>query len=509
MNIRKMALSTFIAMLTAFQSLSVCTGNAEVIPVMENTQKTASQGDILNDLSFMKDEEGEGYYIAIGMNTMEETVPSEYMDMKVTKLCLDHVYISSDFDGFWGTTPIVLNIPEGVEIADKHWKSAVTGIPCLKLVYESGETEELQADDYDEMLEYTRQEMQNAGYGNLGKEDSEDMMITFVIHNPQRRQMIYPISYIFEYDQDGVNGFSYKDKDGANCFGAEVGAYTYSINVPVVFKGEKIDRIDVADIINVDNGITPDPISVDVYVPDGIEVICSKWMDFETGVSRVYVHRGMDKRETYYAEISGTRYMKTVQCEESWWADAPKIAFDKIEYSFLIDGKMAKDTNTYVDGFILHVNDDIEVVQSHWKAKDNHILKIKLVYPDGRTETYSADDYADFTKEKGGFKQYNRLVANIPYDDLIDPASLNDDTIWLFSPPEDVSDVEKLGDADTLILSDTFSSGSNIKTEEFKFPDTINELIIKKLFSKELISESLFSLTVKWKLKEIRSLIPG
>ena len=159
MNIRKIVLSAFIASLMAFQSVSVCTGNAQVSTAFESTFKTEKQDKTSPDLSFLYDEEEGGYFIGIGLRDVEYTVPVDYNAMDVKKLDLGHVYAAVTENGPLLTDTVVLNIPEEVEVVNKHWKCMVTGIPHITLVYPSGEKEELKADDYQEMREYTIKEV--------------------------------------------------------------------------------------------------------------------------------------------------------------------------------------------------------------------------------------------------------------------------------------------------------------------------------------------------------------
>lgn len=120
MNIRKHVSAAFIAMITALNTVSFSTGNAQIKTDMNIIQTTVKEESENSDLSFMEDEESDGYYIAIGVKDIETDVPAQSEDFTVRKLCLDHVYVSDDFRmGTFSDNYFTLNMPEGVEVVKK------------------------------------------------------------------------------------------------------------------------------------------------------------------------------------------------------------------------------------------------------------------------------------------------------------------------------------------------------------------------------------------------------
>ena len=98
MNIRKHVSAAFIAMITALNTVSFSTGNAQIKTDMNIIQTTVKEKSEDCELSFMEDEESDGYYISIGVKYTETDVPAQSDDFTVSKLCLDRVYLADDYD---------------------------------------------------------------------------------------------------------------------------------------------------------------------------------------------------------------------------------------------------------------------------------------------------------------------------------------------------------------------------------------------------------------------------
>ncbi|MBP7187271.1 MAG: leucine-rich repeat protein [Ruminococcus sp.] len=302
MNIRKHVSAAFIAMITALNTVSVTTGNAQIKTDMNIIQTTVKEESEDCELSFMEDYKTNGYYIAIGVKDTETDVPAQVDDFTVSKLCLDRVYLADDFPkGEYGTDHFTLNIPDGVEVVIKNWKCAMTGIPCIKLVYASGETEIIKADDYDEMAEQTTEDLKNDGF-----DITEDLLFNAMVFslrgNPQHQIMAYPIKRY-----NATKYYTYTGEDSLTYLGVNVSREDKNllISIPDEYDGKKIDRIKLGDVVCQDNIDSGGLDSVELFIPEGVELDPDvKWNAYETGFRTIMVCNNDAERKAYYAMVT-------------------------------------------------------------------------------------------------------------------------------------------------------------------------------------------------------------
>ena len=137
--------------------------------------------------------EGDDCYISIGELYFDEvTIPEEIYGNKNVKIDLEHIYLSSDSqDCFCDDPAYIIYVPEGAEIVNKRWKCSVTGIPAIKLVYGSGETEELKADDFDEMMEFASKSEEIPDYDNDEINEHPLIVSNILKHHPAHKDTGY------------------------------------------------------------------------------------------------------------------------------------------------------------------------------------------------------------------------------------------------------------------------------------------------------------------------------
>ena len=302
MKFAKSILTTLIAVTAAFQPLTAVTGSAQISTDMNITQTAVKDESEDSDLSFMEDDESDGYYIAIGVKYAETDVPAQFEDFNVRKLCLDHVYVSDDCPiGSVGEDFFTLNIPDGVEVVKKNWKCAITGIPCIKLVYASGETEVIKADDYDEMAEQTTEDLKNDGF-----DITEDLLFNAMVfslrRNPQHQIMAYPIKRY-----NATKYYTYTGEDSLTYLRVNVSREDKNllISIPDEYDGKKIDRIKLGDVVCQDNIDSGGFDSVELYISEGVELDPDvKWNAYETGFHTIIVYNSDAERKAYYAMVT-------------------------------------------------------------------------------------------------------------------------------------------------------------------------------------------------------------
>ena len=476
MNIRKIVLSAFIASLMAFQSVSVCTGNAQVSTAFESTFKTEKQDKSSPDLSFLYDEEEGGYFIGIGLRDVEYTVPVDYKAMDVKKLDLGHVYAAVTEKEPLLTDTVVLNIPEEVEVVNKHWKCMVTGIPHITLVYPSGEKEELKADDYQEMREYTIKEVNDE---TIPEEGIDRLMFIYAASHYKREDTAYPSVMPNPYYENSY--ISYKGADGKNYLKILVGLGQNEITIPEEYDGYKINNVKLSEIIYAPDVAEKDSISLTVHVPDSVLISDTEWIDNDTNIDDITLIDSSGYKMQFEAMAYMPQDIRVYNCSSNAYYNAVNLDLDRI--NFMYDHNYIYDkTNVFADVVTIRVMDNLKINQEHWLAAKTHVLQIKLVYPDGKEVLYKADDYNEYTKESGKYSEYNRLISGGAVRDsftLLGENALNDKTLWLVTDFEDVNDMPDLKDTDKVIVEHLGTWDKNQNIKELIFPDNLKRLGIK------------------------------
>ena len=449
MNIRKHVSAAFIAMITALNTVSFSTGNAQIKTDMNTIQTTVKEESEDCELSFMEDEESDGYYIAIGVKDTETDVPAQVDDFTVSKLCLDRVYLADDFPkGEYGTDHFTLNIPDGVEVVIKHWKCAMTGIPCIKLVYASGETEIIKADDYDEMAEQTTEDLKNDGFD------------------------------ITEY-------YTYTGEDSLTYLGVNVGNENLylSVNIPEEYDGKKIDRIKLRDVVCPASIDAERLDAIELYLPEGVELDPDvRWTAEETGFHTIVVYDSDLERKEYHvrpSEMSDLYIYSDDYVSDDLNAD---VDLSKIKFRFADQEDMSEPTAVYSENLKLTVPYYAEVINDKWLAADTNILQITVYYPDDRKEIYKAEDYDYYQKESGNFKEYNRILSNWNHSghmEVFGEEAFNDEALWIFSDYEDIDRIPEYTDGSRLVVDYLGKWSAGIDVDELKFPDNFKEIYLE------------------------------
>ena len=129
-------LTSALALSLAFQSVPALVSHAEE--------------DFLDALVTLHgDSDIKEYDIALGVYCNEYTIPTELANGKIVGLDLAHVYVRNYMFDMKNSDSVILHIPEGVEITNKHWRGVFTGVTSITLIYASGEKEKLLCDDYE------------------------------------------------------------------------------------------------------------------------------------------------------------------------------------------------------------------------------------------------------------------------------------------------------------------------------------------------------------------------
>ena len=480
MKIAKSILTTLVAVTAAFQPLTAVTGSAQISTDMNITQTAVKDDSEDSDLSFMEDDESDGYYIAIGVKYAETDVPAQFEDFNVRKLCLDHVYVSDDCPiGSVGEDFFTLNIPDGVEVVIKNWKCAVTGIPCIKLVYASGETEVIKADDYDEMAEQTTEDLKNDGF-----DITEDLLFNAMVfslrRNPQHQIMAYPIKRY-----NATKYYTYTGEDSLTYLRVNVSSEDKNllISIPDEYDGKKIDRIKLSDVVCPESIYAERLDAIELYLPEGVELDPDvKWNAEGSGLHTIVVYDSDLERKEYHVWPSEISDLYIYSDDYDFDDLNTDVDLSKIKFRFADQEDMSEPTNVYSENLKLRVPDYAEVVNDKWLASDTNILQIEVCYPDGKKEIYKAEDYDYYRKESGNFKEYNRILSNWNYSghmEVFGEEAFNDEILWIFSDYEDIDRIPEYTDGSRLVVDYLGSWRQNIDVDELKFPDNLKELCLE------------------------------
>ena len=466
----KYLLSAVLTAAMAFQPAAVLPVNVSVTAAAETSQKTDAQDEAVPDLSFIEDAANNYYCVAVGMHGVECTVPSEYNGKKVGQIDLNHVYIADyDFPSDIKSDTVTIHIPDGMKVGGDFWLAEQTGVPCIRLVYESGKTEVYKSADYDDLLADVK--TQTGSRMKLTEEEYRDMMLQIVPFSPGRENVEYPILEIDPRYNCGLS--TYKDEKGYTYLKVETLATTGEIHLPAEFNGEKIDRLKLGDIhASEDVKMGWGNWGVTVYLPDSIWVSDLHWVDTDTGFSDIILVDEAGNEELFEAELQNAPYIDVNSCNMVWQDNAPNISLNKIAFTCSV---WTDDSPVYAENLYIEVPEKINVIYDHWKTSITHIMQITLKYPSGKTVTYKSEDYEDYLQTSGRFKEYNRIMSDYDWMRQVDDV-MGEDTAWILSSPDDYERLPHYTDADKLVVGSISDYTSAPYIEELVFPDNIKKL---------------------------------
>ncbi len=481
MKFAKSILTTLVAVTAAFQPLTAVTGSAQVHINAENTAKTLTKDELINDMSFLYDEEDSVYYLGVGLRNIYFKVPTECNGRKIGKLDLGHVYFAEKYIPS-DTDRVIIIVPDGVEVVNKHWNCNDTGIPFIELVYASGEVEDIKADDYEKVAEYLRSYYRSY-HNEITDEELARKLMGYSIN--ERNNIPYPITDKPAYEvKNETEYIVYTGEDGLTYLKVFIGTNGEKLIIPEEYNGVKIDRLNLKDIIKpswLREGYYHD--CVMFTLPDSIALSDTHWVDKDTGIGDIYITDSTGNETMYNSERYAPDNFRTTNSCDKWDVHYPHIALDWISYS--LGGKnMSDKDHAYLYELTLKVPENAEVVYDHWEAQKTHILKIKLEYPSGKTENYTADDYNYYQVESGNFKEYNAAIGYYIWDsDLEEYGNYyrGSDTAWIVFAADTPDLATHLEGMDKLFLSDMINDydSETIEIEECVIPDNIKDLKIK------------------------------
>ena len=392
--------------------------------------ETLMAADLNNStFSYLYDEEDDDYFLGINLAGEFDALPTEYKGKKVDKLDLEHIHYTDNFNPYTGYE---LEIPEGIRIVNKHWKGAVTGIPEITLKYPSGETEVLRSDDYDELVEYTKNILRNNEFDeNYIEENLQNEMSFLLMSHPDHRCK----DYISEDIEDPVNNeeIPQKDEDGIirwfynsdnEYIDLKIDKESYEVILPTEANGKKIEKLCLKDLDFSNNTIlNKAPV---IIIPEGIEVVDKNWNNNDTSIRAMYLsYPSGDKEALLASDIHNTPFSYLYDPEDDDYYLSVNISCMSgdvlpTEYNGKKVSKIDLEHVYYSEAYdnadiSLNIPDGIIIANKHWKGAVTGIAEITLKYPSGETEVLRSDDYDELV----GYTK-NEMMKNNYSSDIIE-----------------------------------------------------------------------------------------